>query len=125
MSYTIKHPVENKILIKQKDATKHSETGLLVNPFNDNWVKEQVGQIMYVSEGVEDEDLKPGEFVFFSKYAGANVDFNKEKFIIMSENEIFGILESDNPDFKVGDTLDIEGLLQALESHGTLKPKDG
>ena len=74
--------------------------------------------VMHVSDGVRDEDIVPGEFLFFSKYAGANLEFNGEKYIMLSETEVFGILESD-ANFKVGDTLDTEGLLQALEAHNS------
>jgi chaperonin GroES len=37
--------------------------------------------------------VKKGDKVFFGKYSGTEITINGEKLLIMSENDIYGIIE--------------------------------
>ena len=63
--------------------------------------KPQEGEIIAVGQGRRDEDgerialdVEVGNKVLFAKYAGTEVKIGDEKYLIMKESDILGIIEA-------------------------------
>ena len=91
-------PLGNKVLV-QRSKAKTSKGGILLPDSAQEKPKE--GKIIAVGEGKRDEDgklnplsVKVGDLILFSSYAGTEVksDENDEELLILSEDDIFGIL---------------------------------
>lgn len=92
------HPLGNRIVVKrsQKQTTKG---GIIIPDTAKEKPKE--GEVVAVGPGkrnekgeVEPMSLKKGDRVLFSSYSGTEVknDLSDEELIIMSEDEVLGIL---------------------------------
>ena len=62
--------------------------------------KPQQGEVLAVGPGkkldngsVQQVDLKAGDKVLFGQYAGSTVKIDGEELLIMSESEVFGVVE--------------------------------
>jgi len=62
--------------------------------------KPQKGKVVAVGPGRKTEDgkvipmdVKEGDVVIFSKYAGTEVEIDDKKYLIMREDEILGVIE--------------------------------
>ena len=62
--------------------------------------KQQQGEVLAVGPGkkldngsVQQVDLKAGDKVLFGQYAGSTVKIHGEELLIMSESEVFGVVE--------------------------------
>ena len=94
---TIK-PVGKRVLIKRSEAAK-TQGGILLPDSATEAPKE--GIVVAVGTGALNEhgefetpNLKEGDRVLFSSYAGTTVknsDTNEEEFLIMSESDVFGV----------------------------------
>lgn len=115
-------PLGSKIIVKQDDIIKEDKKSNLIIGIDDGkaFKKPNIGNIIGVGPKVKDkENMVPGARVFFSSYAGVNMKYEGEVFVLLNENEIFGFL-AEGAEIKVGDTHDTEGLLQSIEQQGLL-----
>ncbi|XP_004488111.1 20 kDa chaperonin, chloroplastic-like [Cicer arietinum] len=98
--YTAIKPLGDRVLVKVKEAEEKTEGGILL-PSNAQ-SKPQGGEVVAVGEGKSigknqvEISVKPGAQVVYSKYAGTEVDFNGEKHLIVKDDDIVGILETDD-----------------------------
>lgn len=92
------HPLGNRIVVKrsQKQTTK----GGIILPDTAK-EKPKEGEVLAVGPGkrndtgeIEPMSLKKGDKILFSSYAGTEVknDSSEEELVIMSEDEVLGIL---------------------------------
>ena len=86
-------PINRKVLIKriEEDVKK----GSIIIP---DTVKEkpQKGQVIEVAKVKKDDDpmqVKKGDNILFGKYAGTEVEINDEEYLLMSEEDILGVIE--------------------------------
>ncbi|XP_058761323.1 20 kDa chaperonin, chloroplastic-like [Vicia villosa] len=98
--YTAIKPLGDRVLVKVKEAEEKTEGGILLPSTAQS--KPQGGEVVAVGEGKTlgknqvDISVKPGAQVVYSKYAGTEVDFNGEKHLIVKDDDIVGILETDD-----------------------------
>ncbi|MCH88442.1 GroES chaperonin, partial [Trifolium medium] len=98
--YTTIKPLGDRVLLKIKEAEEKTQGGILL-PSNAQ-TKPQGGEVVAVGEGKTpgknqvENSVKPGAQVVYSKYAGTEVDFNGEKHLILKDDDIVGILETDD-----------------------------
>ena len=92
---TIK-PLGNRVLIKRSKA-QTTKGGILLPDSAQEKPKE--GEVIAVGPGKIDENgvketmqLKVGDRVLFSSYAGTEVKNNDEEMLILSEDDILGVL---------------------------------
>lgn len=92
---TIK-PLGNRVLIKRSKA-QTTKGGILLPDSAQEKPKE--GEVIAVGPGKIDEhgvkeamQLKVGDRVLFSSYAGTEVKNNDEEMLILSEDDILGVL---------------------------------
>ncbi|KAL2572020.1 hypothetical protein AAZX31_17G046000 [Glycine max] len=97
--HTTVKPLGDRVLVKIKDAEEKTAGGILL-PANAQG-KPQGGEVVAVGEGKSvgkckvDVSVKTGAQVVHSKYAGTEVEFNGSKHLILKDDDIVGILETD------------------------------
>lgn len=91
-------PLHDNVLIKRKEGDKTTSGGLIIPASATE--KSQEGEVLAVGYGRITNigiqitpSVKPGDVVLFDKYAGAEVTVDGEKFFLIKEDNIIGIIE--------------------------------
>ncbi len=91
-------PLHDKVLIKRLETEETTKGGIIIPDTAKE--KPQQGEVVAVGNGkiLEDGskrplDVKEGEKVLFSKYAGTDITIDGEDYLILSEDEILAIIE--------------------------------
>ncbi|KAE8718843.1 10 kDa chaperonin [Hibiscus syriacus] len=98
--YTSIKPLGDRVLVKIKEAEEKTEGGILLPTTAQS--KPQGGEVVAVGEGKTigktklETSVKAGAQVLYSKYAGTEVEFNGSNHLILKEDDIVGILETDD-----------------------------
>ncbi|XP_075098035.1 20 kDa chaperonin, chloroplastic [Nicotiana tabacum] len=100
VQYTSVKPLGDRVLVKIKTAEEKSVGGILLPTSAQS--KPQGGEIVAVGEGRSigktkvEISVKNGTQVLYSKYAGTEVLFDGSTHLILKEDDIVGILETDD-----------------------------
>ncbi|MEA3372000.1 MAG: co-chaperone GroES [Campylobacterota bacterium] len=81
-------PLGKRVLVKRVEETNTTVSGIII-PDNAK-EKPSRGEVVAVSKEVT--ELQKGNQVLFGKYAGNEVSFEGEKFIVLEVEDIFGII---------------------------------
>lgn len=98
--YTSLRPLGDRVLVNIKTAEEKTVGGILLPVTAQS--KPNGGEVVAVGEGHSagkvkvDIIVKPGAQVIYSKYAGTEVEFDGSKHLILKEDDIVGILETDD-----------------------------
>ncbi|KAL5199401.1 hypothetical protein ABZP36_020604 [Zizania latifolia] len=98
--YTSLKPLGDRVLVKLGAAEEKTIGGILLPSTAQS--KPQGGEVVAVGEGKTFGDKKVevsvqiGAEVVYSKYAGTEVQFNDAKHLLLREDDIIGILETDD-----------------------------
>lgn len=92
-------PLADQIVIKINREDKEKEVNGILIPVTTKQEPDQKGVVVEVGSGrlldngqrVKSE-VTPGDVVLFAKYAGTEIEIDKEKFLIIQERDILGIL---------------------------------
>jgi len=93
---TIK-PLFDRVLIKQVEAEETTKSGIVLPGGAKE--KPQEAEVIAVGPGgvVEGKEItmqvKKGDRVIYSKYAGTEVKMNNEDYIIVKQNDILAVIE--------------------------------
>lgn len=92
MSFGIK-PLGSRVVLKKLEAEEKTSGGIILT----SSAKEapQIAEVVAVGPGTKDEEmeLKVGDKVVFSKYAGTDIKFEGEEYTIMGQNDILAVVE--------------------------------
>ena len=92
MSFGMK-PLGSRVVIKKVEAEEKTPGGLILT----SSAKEQpqMAEVIAVGSGTKDDkmELKPGDTVVFSKYAGTEIKYKGEEYTIMSQKDILATVE--------------------------------
>lgn len=87
MSFGIK-PLGERVVIKRLEAEEKTKSGIVLP----GQAKEQpqMAEVVAAGPGTADDpmELKAGDIVIFSKYAGTEVKYEGEEYTIMSQKDI-------------------------------------
>ena len=96
MSFGIK-PLGTRVVIKKVEAEEKTQGGIILTSSakEQPQMAEVVAEIVAVGPGTKDEpmEVKVGEKVIFSKYAGTEVKYQGEEYTIMSQADILATVE--------------------------------
>ena len=81
-------PLGKRVLVKRVEEATTTMSGIII-PDNAQ-EKPSRGEVVAVSKEVE--ELKNGNQVLFGKYAGNEVSFEGEKYMVLEIDDIFGII---------------------------------
>lgn len=90
-------PLGDKVVIKQLEAEEKTKAGLILTTQSQE--KPQVATVIAVGPGglVGDVEvkmvLKEGDKVVYSKYAGTEIKFEGESYIVIRQNDILAVVE--------------------------------
>ncbi|MCH5232850.1 MAG: co-chaperone GroES [Muribaculaceae bacterium] len=88
---TIK-PLADRVLIQPTAAEEVTMSGIIIP----DSAKEKPlrGKVLAVGKGTKDEsmDLKEGDEVLYGKYAGTEIEFEGEKYLIMRQSDVFAVI---------------------------------
>ncbi len=90
-------PLSNRVLIKMKEGEETTKSGIILSSGSKE--KPQVAEVIEVGPGLKVEgkyqemDIHKGDNVIVSKYAGTEVKFEGENYIIVSEDDILAIVK--------------------------------
>lgn len=95
---TIK-PIGNKVLVERDEAESQTEAGIYLPESAKD--KPKSGVVRAVGTGALNHetgervpvDLKKGDRVIFSSYAGTEIDVEGDKLLIMSEDEVLAVFD--------------------------------
>ena len=91
-------PLADRVIVKQSDAEEKTKSGILLPDTAKE--KPTKGKVISGGPGKLDDKGKPmeigvraGDTVYYGKYSGTEIEVNTEKFVILRESDILGILE--------------------------------
>lgn len=90
-------PLNDRVILKQLEAEETTKGGIILTTQSKE--KPQEAEVIAVGPGaVVDGKLMPmtvkvGEKVVYSKYAGMEVKYNGEEYIVVKESDILAIVE--------------------------------
>ncbi|HYB13734.1 MAG TPA: co-chaperone GroES, partial [Myxococcota bacterium] len=91
-------PLQDRIIVKRLEGEEKSKGGIIIPDTAKE--KPQEGKVIAVGKGKVTEDgklqpmdVKKGDRVLFSKYAGTEVNIEGEEHLIIREDDVLGVLE--------------------------------
>ncbi len=91
-------PLDDRIVIKPSQAQEKTAGGIFLPDAAKE--KPMVGKVVWVGPGKVQENgkrapvsVKKGDEVVYGKYMGNEVDLDGEKFVIVREGDLLGVLE--------------------------------
>ena len=83
-------PLADRVLIKPAAAEEKTVGGIIIPDSAKE--KPLKGEVKAVGQGTKDEEMvvKEGDTVLYGKYAGTEVEFEGEKYLIMRQSDTFG-----------------------------------
>ncbi|MBB4038283.1 chaperonin GroES [Dysgonomonas hofstadii] len=85
-------PLADRVLVKPAAAEEKSVGGIIIP----DTAKEKPlkGSVVAVGNGTKDEEMvvKPGDNVLYGKYAGTEIEFDGENYLIMRQSDILAII---------------------------------
>lgn len=85
-------PLADRVLVKPVAAEEKTISGIIIP----DSAKEKPlrGEVLAVGKGTKDEDmvLKAGDQVLYGKYAGTELEYEGEKYLIMRQSDVLAIL---------------------------------
>ncbi|CAL4885627.1 unnamed protein product [Urochloa decumbens] len=98
--YTVLKPLADRVLVKIKSSEEKTTGGILLPTTAQS--RPQGGEVVAIGEGriigdkKVDVSIQVGAQVVYSKYAGTEVELNDYNHLVLKEDDIIGILETDD-----------------------------
>ncbi len=91
-------PLQDRILVKRVQEEEKTKGGIIIPDTAKE--KPQEGKVVSVGKGklnedgkVQPLDVKKGDRILFSKYAGTEVNIEGEEHLIIREDDVLGVVE--------------------------------
>ena len=90
-------PLADRVVLKQNAAEERTASGILLTSGSQE--KPEMYEVVEVGPGgmVDGKEVamqvKPGDRVVYSKYAGTEVKLDNEEFVILKQNDILAIVK--------------------------------
>ncbi len=90
-------PLHDRVIVKRTEEEEKSKGGIIIPDTAKE--KPQEGQVVSVGAGRHEDgkvialDVKAGDRILFSKYAGTEIKLDDVEHLIMREDDILGIIE--------------------------------
>lgn len=90
-------PMGNRIVIRPSESEKKTATGIII-PDTASKARPKTGKVIFVGKGITDSNgkivpmqLKKGDSVIFTEWAGTEIEIEGEKHLIMKEDEVLAV----------------------------------
>ena len=91
-------PLHDRVVVKPAEAEEKTKSGILLPDSAKE--KPTRGKVIAAGPGKLDDKGKPmelgvraGDTVYYGKYSGTDVEIDGEKFVILRETDILGVLD--------------------------------
>ena len=91
-------PLADRVIVKQTEAEEKTKSGIYLPDAAQE--KPTKGKVIAVGPGKLDDKgkameigVRVGDSVYYGKYSGTDVEVDGEKFVILRESDILGVLE--------------------------------
>ena len=91
-------PLDDRVIVKQSDAEEKTAGGIYLPDTAKE--KPQIGKIIAIGSGKLLDDGKRGRMsvkkndkVIYAKYIGNDIEIDSQKYVILRESDILGIIE--------------------------------
>lgn len=86
-------PLDDKVVLKKVQAEETTASGIVLT--GQDKEKPAQGEVVAVGPGTEDVKMqvKVGDKVVYSKYAGTEVELDKEKFLVVRQADILATIQ--------------------------------
>ena len=91
-------PLDDRVLVEPLEAEEKTAGGILLPDTAKE--KPQRGKVVAVGPGKLDDNGKPmeiglraGDTVYYGKYSGTDIEVDGDKFVILRESDVLGVLE--------------------------------
>jgi len=91
-------PLDDRIVLKPNEAETKTQSGIFLPEGAQE--KPLIGKVIAVGPGKLTDDgnraplgIKKGDSVVYGKYAGTEVDIDKQQYLIIRESELLGVVE--------------------------------
>ena len=91
-------PLQDRIIVKRVDEEETTKGGIIIPDTAKE--KPQEGKVIAVGKGKVNEDgklqpldVKKGDKVLFSKYAGTEINIKNVEHLIIREDDVLGVVE--------------------------------
>jgi chaperonin GroES len=91
-------PLDDRIVIKQSDAEEKTAGGIILPDAAQE--KPQTGKVVAIGPGKLLDDgkrakmsVKKNDEVIYGKYMGSDIEIDREKYVILRESDVLGIVE--------------------------------
>jgi chaperonin GroES len=91
-------PLSDRVIVRQSDAEEKTASGILLPDSAKE--KPTKGKVISVGPGKFDEHgkrmelgIRVGDTVYYGKYSGTDIEVDGNKFVILRESDILGVLE--------------------------------
>ncbi len=91
-------PLQDRILVQRVEEETKTKGGIIIPDTAKE--KPAEGKVVAIGNGKRDEngnpiplEVKEGDRVLFSKYAGTEVKIDGEEYLIMREDDVLGIID--------------------------------
>ena len=90
-------PLSNRVLIKMKESEETTKSGIILSSGSKE--KPQIAEVLAVGPGGEVDGkevkmyIKKGDNVIVNKYAGTEVKYEGEDYIIVRQSDILAVVE--------------------------------
>ena len=90
-------PLQDRIIVKREDGEETTSGGIIPDTAKE---KPQEGKVIAVGNGKVNEDgkvqpldVKKGDKILFSKYAGTEINIEGVEHLIIREDDVLGVVE--------------------------------
>ena len=91
-------PLNDKIVVKRLEAEEKTASGIVLPDSAKE--KPTKGKVISVGPGKFDDKgkrmeigVRAGDTVYYGKYSGTDIEVDGEKFVILRESDVLGVLE--------------------------------
>ena len=90
-------PLADRVLIKVKEKEETTKSGIILSNLAKD--KPQIAEIIAVGPGAIIDGnnvemyVKPGEKVIINKYAGTEIKYEEEDYLIINQSDILAVIE--------------------------------
>ena len=91
-------PLADRVIVRQNEAEEKTKTGIVLPDTAKE--KPTKGKVIAVGPGKFDDNgkrmeigVRNGDTVYYGKYSGTDVEVDGQKFVILRETDILGVLE--------------------------------
>ncbi len=86
-------PLADRVVLKQLEAEEKTKSGIILSSGSQE--KPLEAEVIAVGPGTDDVkmELEKGDKVFYSKYAGTEIKFEGEEYIIIKQSDVLAVIK--------------------------------